>query len=208
MSRPYHLPARCYDHRGQPRRAGFELEVGNLPVLQAAERLRQTLGGELDAISPFEAVLRGSSVGTLKIERDAQLLKSVLYRKWLQKLGVDFSPGTIAHGLETNLDSASAALVPCEVVTEPLPMWALGDLDTLVTTMAEMGAQGTHNSPVYAFGLHINPSIPDDHPDTLRRFIQAFLLLSDWIIASSDIDLTRRFFTKYIDPYPDRKSVV
>jgi hypothetical protein len=202
MPRPYHLPSRCYDHRGQPRRAGFELEVGNLPVLQAAERLRQTLGGELDATSPFEAVLRGSSVGTLKIERDAQLLKSVLYRKWLQKLGVDFSPGTIAHGLETNLDSASAALVPCEVVTEPLPLWTLGRLDTLVTTLAAMGAQGTRDSPVYAFGLHINPSIPDDHPDTLRRFIQAFLLLSDWIIASSDIDLTRRFFTKYIDPYP------
>jgi hypothetical protein len=32
--------------------------------------------------------------------------------------------------------------------------------------------------------------------------MQAFLLLHAWIIESSSIDITRRFFTKYIDPFP------
>ena len=202
MSQTYHLPTRLYDNGGQMRRAGFEFEVGNLPVLGTAEALRESLGGELEVLTPFEAVLRGSALGKLKIERDAQLLKSVRYRSWLEKLGVDFSPGTIAHELESNLDSASAGLVPCEVVTEPIPLQKLALLDVLIETMGTLGAEGTQESPVYAFGMHINPSLPDDSADTLRGYIQAFLLLSDWITGTSDIDVTRRFLTKYIDPYP------
>ncbi len=202
MTERYQLPPRLYDRRGQMRCAGFEFEVGNLPVLRAARALQGAMGGELSVVSPFEAVLEDSLIGRLRVERDARLLKSVRYRSWLQKLGVDFSPGTLAHELETNLDSASALLVPCEVVTRPLPLHEMHLLDRLIDTMNAIGAEGTQVSPVYAFGMHINPSIPDASADTLRRYIQSYLLLSDWIIASSETDLTRRFFTKYIDPYP------
>ena len=69
----------------QARKAGFEFEFGNLPILQTAEALQAALGGELDSISPFEAVLHGSILGKLKVERDADILKSVKYRKWLQQ---------------------------------------------------------------------------------------------------------------------------
>jgi hypothetical protein len=88
------------------------------------------------------------------------------------------------------------------VVTEPIPFRDLAILDTLIETMNHLGAEGTQDSLIYAFGLHINPSIPDNSSDTLRRYIQAFLLLHAWIIESSAIDITRRFFTKYIDPFP------
>lgn len=199
----YQLPARRYDAQGQLRRAGFEFEVGNLPVTGTAEALQSALGGAIEAISPFEAVLRGSRIGKLKVERDAAILKSVKYRGWLEKLGVDFAPGGVAHGLESNLDNASRNLVPCEVVTGPLALLDLGHLDTLAATLANMGAEGTGSSPFYAFGMHINPSIPDDTADTLRRYIQAYLLLNDWIILVSNIDITRRYLTKYIDPYPE-----
>jgi len=138
----------------------------------------------------------------LKIERDANILKSVRYRGWLESLGVEFTPGSIGHDIETNIDNASRGLIPCEVVTEPLPFDQLDKLDQLVATLNSLGAEGTQGSLVYAFGLHINPSIPDDRPATLRRYLQAFLLLYTWIIDSSGIDLTRRYLTRYIDPFP------
>ena len=202
MNRSYLLPPRMTDENGLPRKAGFEFEFGNLPILQTAEALRKQLGGELEAKSPFEAVLTGSSIGKLKIERDADILKSVKYRKWLEQIGVEFSPGSIAHGIEANIDNASRMLIPCEVVTEPIPFNQLDRLDILIDTLNKLGAEGTQDSLIYAFGLHINPSVPAEDAITLRKYIQAFLLLHSWIIETSNIDITRRFLTKYIDPFP------
>jgi hypothetical protein len=202
MENAYLLPPLVFDRSGQPRKAGFEFEFGNLPILEAAEALREALGGELEAKTPFEAILHDSAVGRLKIERDADILKSVKYRSWLESLGIEFSPGSLAHEIEANIDSASKTLVPCEVVTDPIPFDQLGNLDTLIKTLNAMGAEGTQESLIYAFGLHINPSIPDRSALTLTRYLQAFLLLHTWIIESSQIDITRRFLTKYIDPFP------
>jgi hypothetical protein len=182
--------------------AGFEFEFGNLPIEPTAQALQSALGGRLEIRSPFEAVLHDSELGRLKVERDAEILKSVRYRKWLSQLGVEFVPGSIAHGIESNIDNASSLLIPGEVVTAPLPFDRLHLLDKLVNTLSELGAQGTQDSLVYAFGMHINPRIPAEDPGTLRRYLQAFLLLHDWIIESSSIDITRRFLTKFIDPFP------
>ena len=201
MSQTYLLPSLIVDKKGQARKAGFEFEFGNLPILKAVKALQQALGGEIESKTPFEAILHNSVVGRLRVERDANIFKSVKYRRWLESLGVEFTPGTIAHGIEANIDSASKNLVPCEVVTEPIPFEQLSKLDILIKTLNAMGAEGTQQSVIYAFGLHINPSIPDNSVVTLRRYVQAFLLLQTWIIESSRIDITRRFFTKYIDPF-------
>ncbi len=202
MKQHYLLPPLLTDSSGQPRRAGFEFEFGNLPIVKTARALQQSLGGELEIKTPFEAVLHGSELGKLKIERDANILKSVRYRRWLESLGIEFSPGSLANDIETNIDNASRGLIPCEVVTEPIPFKQLDKLDTLTATLNGLGAEGTQDSLIYAFGLHINPSIPDNSCETLKRYLQSFLLLYTWIIDSSEIDLTRRFFTKYIDPFP------
>jgi hypothetical protein len=202
MKQRYLLPRVLTDQHGQVRRAGFEFEFGNLPILETAEALHAALGGALDIKSPFEATLHYSSIGKLKIERDANILKSVKYRKWLEQLGVAFSPGSVAHGIEANIDNASRLLIPCEVVTEPIPFDQLDRLDNLILTLNSLGAEGTQDSLIYAFGMHINPSIPNSDADTLRKYIQAFLLLYTWIIESANIDITRRFLTKYIDPFP------
>lgn len=202
MIQNYRLPKLVNSRNGEVRKAGFEFEFGNLPILQTAEALQQNLGGELDVASPFEATLRNSSLGKLKIERDANILKSVRYRKWLEQMGIEFVPGSLGHEIEANIDNASRLLIPCEVVTEPIPLDRLWRLDTLTTTLNSLGAEGTQDSLIYAFGLHINASVPDSGCDTLRRYIQAFLLLHSWIIDTSNTDLTRRFLTKYIDPFP------
>lgn len=202
MSQQYMMPTELNDRDGQPRRAGFEFELGNLPVLRAAQFLHESLGGDLTIASPFEAILTNTPLGKLKIERDARVLKSVRFRKWLAQLGFEFEPGDIGHDIEANIDSASSLIIPCEVVTAPIPFDRLGELDNLVATLAELGAEGTQDSMIYAFGMHINPSVPSLDAITLRRYLQAFLLLYSWFIETAEIDLTRRFFTKFIDPFP------
>jgi hypothetical protein len=66
----------------------------------------------------------------------------------------------------------------------------------------DVGAEGTQKSLQYAFGLHINPEVPKMDVEFLLPLVQAFLLMTDWIIDASDTDFSRRFFTKYIDPFP------
>ncbi len=198
----YLLPLHTEDTEGNPRAAGFEFEFGNLPIIETAEAMQTALGGELEQISPFEAVLHESSLGKLKIERDASLLKATLYRDWLEQLGVSFEPGTLAFGLESTLDKASRTLVPCEVVTSPIPFDNLQTLDTLVETLEGIGAEGTQDSLIYAFGLHINPSAADTSATGILRCLQAFLLLCPWFVEAGEIDRTRRYLTHYIDLFP------
>ncbi|PLW69018.1 amidoligase family protein [Pseudohalioglobus lutimaris] len=202
MPANYLLPPRLIDQTGQTRRAGFEFEFGNLPIGEAARALHSSMGGELENISPFEALLHDSKVGKLRVERDANLLKSTRYRKWLETLGVEFTPGTLAHEIETNIDSASRVLIPCEVVTQPIPLAELNDLDTLVQALNELGAEGTQDSVIYAFGLHINASLPSTESVNILRHLQSFLLLHAWLVETAGTDLTRRYLTPYIDPFP------
>lgn len=198
----YLKPPRVVDDAGRPRRAGFEFELGNLPVMEAAHSLQRAMGGELTIRNPFHAELSGTPLGALKIERDARVLSSVSYRKWLNQLGLEFEPGSFEHEIEANIDNASSLLIPCEVITEPIAFDDLFRLDSLTETLSAVGAQGTQDSLISAFGLHINPSIPAGDANTLLRMLQAFLLLHGWIIEMSGTDLTRRFFTKFIDPFP------
>ncbi|MFV8816371.1 amidoligase family protein [Haliea sp. E17] len=202
MPQTYLLPPRNNDASGADRAAGFEFEFGNLPITATAEALQEALGGTLEKLSPFEAILHDSDIGRLKIERDADLLKSRRYRGWLEQLGVEFSPGSIAHEIESNIDNASRGLIPCEVVTQPIPFRQLSLLDDLVSTLAGMGAEGTGESLTYAFGLHINPSLADQGSDSILRSLQSFLLLHDWFVDAGEIDRTRRYLTPYIDRFP------
>jgi len=202
MTDKFLLPPRTLNESGDARAAGFEFEFGNLPITATAEALHRALGGRLEKLSPFEAVLHDSSLGKLKVERDADLFKSGRYRNWLQQLGMEFTPGSLGHELEANIDNASRGLIPCEVVTAPVPFDQLGQLQTLVRTLESMGAEGTGESLIYAFGLHINPSLSERSSASILRSLQAFLLLYEWFVEVGEIDRTRRYLTPYIDRFP------
>jgi hypothetical protein len=202
MSKTFRLPPQLTDQSGDIRRVGFEFEVGNVSVQTLAQGLAEKLGGELDKTSSFEVILRDSSLGRLKVERDAHLLTSLAYRNWLSSLGVDFSPGSGGERWENNVDKMSRQLVPCEIVTDPIPVTELARLQALLEVVEDLEGQGTQDFFYYAFGLHINPAIPSAESSCLLAYLQSFLLLSDWIIEDAGTDFTRRFFTKYIDPFP------
>lgn len=200
------LPPRLEDDKGEVRRVGFEFEVGNVGVQTLARGLAEKLGGQLNANSSFEVVLEGSALGRLKVVRDTHLLTSLAYRDWLGNLGVDFSPGSEGERWERNVDKFSRQLIPCEIVTAPIAIAELPSLHQIISVIEAMEGEGTQRSFYYAFGLHMNPSIPSSEVESLLAYVQSFLLLSDWIIEDAGTDFTRRFFTKYIDPFPKAYS--
>lgn len=202
MSKKFLLPPQLVDEKGEMRRVGFEFELGNLGVEKLARGLAKKLGGTLTYTSSFEVLVEDSILGKLKIERDTHILTSLAYRDWLSNLGVDFSPGSEGERWEQNVDKLSRQLVPCEIVTEPIPLTELASLHQIIAVVEDMEGEGTQDSFYYAFGLHMNPSIPSAESSSLLAYIQSFLLLSDWIIEDAGTDFTRRFFTKYIDPFP------
>ncbi len=201
----YWQPDIVTDDQGNPRCAGFELEFGDLTVRETAEALHTDLGGTLQEQNPFSFNISGSSAGNLKIERDAALLSSGDYRNKLikLKLKIDFAPATLAREVEQGIDRLSSMLIPCEIITEPLRFDAFSRLDDITATLNRIGAKGTQDSIVYAFGLHINTSAPNLEDVTLAAYMQAFLLLADWLIADAGIDFSRRYLTKFIDPFPE-----
>lgn len=203
MQVAFHLPPIKTDAEGNPRRAGFELELGNLAIEEIAEAIHERFGGHLRKTSAFEVHVEDSSLGKIKVERDTQTLTSLKYRDWLSNIGIDFSPGAEGEMLEKEVDKLSRWLVPCEIVTQPLTFDQFDQLNDLVTVLEAHEGQGTQAAIHYAFGLHLNPSAPDLTAATLLAYIQATLLLVDWIIQDAETDFSRRFLTSYIDPFPN-----
>jgi Putative amidoligase enzyme len=158
----YWKPAIIKDSAGEHRKVGFEFEFGNLTVRETAEALQNSIGGNIQENNPFYFTITDSSIGNLKIKRDAELLKSVKYRKALSKINVDFSPDTLIRDIEQGIDSLSSFLIPCEIVTEPLTFKEFPKLNEIVKILNSLKAKGTQNSIFYAFGLHMNPSVPEN----------------------------------------------
>ena len=202
-SETFLLPPVTRNARGEARRTGFELEFGNAGVAETAEKLQQTLGGRVREKNPFVFYVDGSDLGELRIERDAELLTGTRDREALAKLAVSFDEGTLAREMEQGVDRLARNLIPCEVVTVPLEYGDFDKLNLVVSALNGIDAEGTQYSLKNAFGTHFNPEIPALDAETSRNYLQAFLLLADWIIADSGTDFSRRFFTRFIDPFPE-----
>lgn len=199
----FRKPGDFRDARGRERVAGFELEVGNLAVRETARALADRLGGTVREDNPFRAKVEGTAIGSVTVERDAEVLSTAKYREALHKWNIVFDADTLAAEIERGVDRLAAVLIPCEVVTEPLRFEDFPRVNEIVAVLNALEASGTGESIFYAFGLHLNPSAPDLEPSTLTAFTQAFLLVSDWIIDTAGVDISRRYFTSFINPYPD-----
>ncbi|WP_027179558.1 amidoligase family protein [Maridesulfovibrio bastinii] len=195
-------PADFLNSSNEPRRAGFEIEFGNISARDTAKALQKKMGGEINEISPFKMILEKSSIGNIKIERDADILLSAKHRTFFEKINPEINHSSILKEIEGGIDKLSSFIVPCEIVTDPLLFEDFIKLDEIVALLTELNVQGTQDSILNAYGLHINPSTPDLTSKTMISYIQAFLLIEEWLIEKSDIDPTRRYLTNFIDPFP------
>lgn len=153
------------------------------------------------AESRTQGVVRETAFGTFKVEVDSTALQDKRYLRPLELLGFDRNSAT-AQVVEDSVLQVAREFVPIEVVTPPIPWDRLHELDRLWQALRRAGAEDTRDSLLYAFGLHLNPEPPDFEVKTIVDFIRGFLLLEDWIMRASDIDLSR-LIAPYIRPFPE-----
>jgi hypothetical protein len=182
---------------GSPRRIGVEIEFAGLTIDRTAELLRAELGGQTSRVGRYELAVDGDPAGPWKVELDFELLKTMGRRARGEG---DFG-GAVEELAEDVLRVIAEQIVPVEIISPPLPMERLGDVNGIIGRLRAAGARGTAEELVYAFGMQFNPEMPDTDADTIRHYLQAYLCLEDWLRERAQVDLTRRL-TFFADPFP------
>lgn len=178
------------------RHVGVELEFGGLDIDAATQAVVRALGGTAHADGDYRRVIRDTAIGEFIVELDFELLQSMNARR---RESAD--PGMFAELSEELLAAAAAPVVPIEVVSPPIPVVRLHELDTLTRTLRAAGATGTHGSLLYAFGLHLNPELDPIDAAGVLAHLRAYMCLHDWLMQRERVDWKRRL-TPYIDPFP------
>ncbi len=191
------MPPKTRRADGGPRRVGVEIELSGLDIDQTARLVAETIAGAVTSPSRYERSVTGDPAGDWQVELDFTLLKDLGRR--------ERDPGEImdaAEGLaEDLLRMIAERVVPVEVVSPPLPLERLGVVNELIARLRDAGARGTGEELAYAFGLQLNPELPETDADTVRQYLQAFLCVEDWLRERAEVDLTRRM-TLFAEPFP------
>lgn len=200
------IPSQSHTQQDKERCVGIEIELANLSAADMAACIQTLYGGTLTSKTPFEYVVADTDLGDFVIELDSSLLK---------ELAKEFKQIEACNPLERfsqeSLQKIAEQLVPWEIVTDPMPLSKLHQLTTLFDSLRQAGALGTRHSIRYAFGLHLNPEIPNTSVDTVLAYLRAYLCLHEWISQRESVDSTRRlttyinhfgkdYITKVIDP--------
>ena len=192
------MPSQTNKPDGTPRQVGVEFELQGLEVKELAEVTASSLNAEIERVSDAEYLVKSTQYGDFRIEIDYALLKRMARDQAEQPDDV----GDIDRIALEVLTDASMLVVPCEVVTPPLPMQDLqAVLEPMVRQTRDAGAKGTDASFVYAFGLHLNIEPPAMAAENVLALLKGFVCLYDWLLWSEDVDLSRRA-TPYISRYP------
>lgn len=191
------LPRRRTNPRGAPRRVGVELEMIGLELNEIAEIVAQHLGLAISTDGRYRRILRGDPAGDWAVELDFDFLRRLGER---ERAGEDLLE-ELRDSAEDLLKSLAELVVPMELVSPPLPMTRLGEINELIGLLREAGAKGSSESVGYAFSMQFNPEVPSEKPAVITAYLQAFLCLYEWLLMRADIDLTRRI-TSYVDPFP------
>jgi len=165
---------------------GFELEYHGSTLKGVAEALARRLDGALRPKGRFAFVIDTEELGIFRVEYDARFLKQEWYVDYLERLGIDVRDQPWREGLDEWIERLSAEVVPQELVTPPLSLSRLDVADGLREELQALGAKGTKEAAVYAFGLHLNPELWSEEVDDLRRLLQAFMLCYDALVPTMD----------------------
>ncbi len=201
-------PPSATDHEGQPRTIGVEVELSGLTLEEIAAAVIATYGGrvEPESRSRYQCEVVGhrfDQFGAFKIELDASLLKDGRLDDTFRKIGLE--AGELTDSIEDLVERSAMHVVPMEVVTPPLPLERLPELEELREALLKRAVKDTRSAWFFAFGLHLNPSVPSVEATELRDVLRAFLLLYEWLVERLEVDTARKL-TPYIDPFPRRYS--
>jgi hypothetical protein len=197
----YLAPPCGLTQQGVERRVGLELEFGGVDVAGAQAAIQETLGGQVERLSPTNGRVRGTPYGDFGVELDSTLFRERSYVDSLKNIGMDVDQDEVLGKAEELVLRFVREFVPCEVVTPPIPCSKLAALDALWRRLHELGAQGTHAAWHYGFGLHLNPEVTENNPRGVLGPLKAFLLLEPWLVEQGRTALARRI-GPFIRPFP------
>lgn len=199
MSDNWKLPERLHHDDDAPRRVGIEIELQGIDIEELAGLVASTLGGTVSRVSSVEFEIAVPDHGDYRVEVDFRLLKELAQER--EDRDDRDQDGLMDLAVEL-LNGASSVLVPCEIVSPPIPMEDVAvPMDELVAALRDAGAEGTRSSVLYAFGVHLNIEPPDLDAATIVRFLRAYVCLYEWIVDEEQVDLSRQL-SPYIRPYP------
>ena len=189
------MPVVTHTGDGEERKVGVEIELSGLSYNTLVGHVARLLGGEARLASRYVSEVETTD-GTYTIELDADPIKQL-------DLDDDRLPQSLrdlgTHAM-TMIDSAAEKVVPLEIVAPPLPLSRLPAIESLVDELHKEGAQGSREAIYFAFGLQLNPELPDLKTNTILSYLQAFAALYDWLKHHHQLDISRKF-TPYIEPW-------
>jgi hypothetical protein len=177
---------------GRMRSVGVEMEFTGPTAEATAHAVVAALGGTVAEEDPHAYRISGTAIGDISVELDSRLLhpekRDTLLGQVLPKIAAWFG-------------SAASYVVPCELVTGPIPIDRLHEADRLIEILRKVGAKGTQDGALYAFGLHLNPEVPRRDAKTIAAHLKSFVLLNGWLRRQVAPDPTRHFLG-FADPFP------
>ena len=186
----FKLPPKLHNFQGNVRKVGFEIEYTGLRPLESASIIVRCFGGEAKVIDEYETRVVGSKYGDFAIYLDSVYLrrdsKEYIFKQ--EDFFKDF------------IYTLSELVIPYEIVTPPVPMTYLQEIEDFRQELKTAGALGTSASILYAFGMHINIEAFSLETEDILNVLRSFVLLQDYIIETIEVDLTRKL-TWFIEPF-------
>ncbi|ANT61196.1 hypothetical protein AYJ57_12945 [Salipiger sp. CCB-MM3] len=183
LTEPLPLP-RPKTAEGKPRRIGVEIEFSGLTEAQVARILVKQLGGSAREEKRGHWVVEGGGMGDFEVYLDSQPL---------ERLDHD--------GVGGQIRDLARAVVPVEIVSDPLEVPQIAEFDRAIQALREAGAEGTGTGVLSAFGVHFNPEVVSTDYADVMPVITAHALLEDYIKRVAGTDFSRRVMT-WVAPYP------
>lgn len=201
------MPPKTHTESGEMRRIGVELELHGLDLATLADIVADFIGGKADLQTAYEAEVDGDDAGPWRVEFDYSYLQARARRELEAEEEHGQAPDTFGKKVEDAAEDVlrlgAEQILPMEVVTPPLPLSRLPELDELIAKLRDAGAQGTRGGLLYAFGTHLNPELPALDEKTILAYLRAFLCLYPWLRKSGRVDFARRL-SLFIEPFSDR----
>ncbi len=188
-------PPRKTTATGSERRVGVEIEFAGMETEEAALAVQDAFGGTITYVDKYARRVE-TDIGAFAVELD------------MSRAHPDKKPGkpALLDEMDTYVSSAVGAIgrywMPQEIAAPPIPFSRLYIIDDLVAALRKRGALGTSASPIYGFGIHLNPEVPDTSRETILAHLKAYLLCSDWLHERIDMDVTRRLM-RFVAPLPN-----
>lgn len=192
------IPSVTHTASGAERRVGVEIELSGLSYEALVREVANLLDGAPQPRSRYVTAV-DTPLGEFVIELDSDPIKD------LDLTGADIPESLRELGGQAMdvIDAAAERIVPLEIVGPPIGFSQVEEVERLVKELRNLGALGSRESIYYAFGLQLNPELPDLQASTITRYLQAFAGLYEWLKKRHQLDVSRRF-TPYIEPWAPR----